>query len=269
MKRISLLLLCTVILACKSNREPDYNTDYKSTFDSILRVYDLKGTMLVLDPQQRIYYSNDFDWAKRSFLPASTFKIPNAIIALETGLLTDAETILKWDGQERDFETWEQDMSFKEAFRASCVPCFQEIAREIGEDRMKSYLNKLSYGQIKIQNDVDSFWLVGDSRISPFEQIDFLSRFYSKKLPILTSTRDQMLRILEIERDGDHRFSGKSGWSYKDENNNGWFVGFLEKGGKIYYFALNIEPMDAKNMQKFVLGREQAVRGALRALGLM
>src|SRR5699024_5778807 len=106
-------------------------------------------------------------------------------------------------------------------------------------------------------------------RISPFEQIDFLARFHSKKLPILTTTRDQMRRILEIESLEKYTFSGKTGWSYQEESNNGWFVGFLEEGEKIYYFALNVEPIDAENMQKFVTGREQAVRSALRLMNIM
>lgn len=258
-----------MILACDGKRAPDYNTDYKTAFDSILYSYDLQGTLLVFDPQKQTYYSNDFERAKQSFLPASTFKIPHTIIALETGVLTDAETILKWDGEEREFHTWEQDMTLKEAFRVSCIPCFQEVAREIGQDRMKSYLNKLQYAKIEISNDIDSFWLKGASRISPFEQINFLDRLYNKKLPILTTTREQMLRILEIESHEKYTFSGKTGWSYHDDDNNGWFVGFLEEGKKIYYFALNIDPIDAKHMQKFVAGREQAVRKALHEMKIM
>ena len=90
-----------------------------------------------------VYYSNDFKWANAGRLPASTFKIPNSIIALETGVVENDSTLFEWDGIERSIKNWNQDLLFREAFHFSCVPCYQKVAREISEKRMNVYLNKL------------------------------------------------------------------------------------------------------------------------------
>lgn len=271
MYRLFLLPLLILCISCDSQSgNPNYNDDYKTSFDSILNSYDLTGSILIYNPQQKDYYSNDFDWAKRGFLPASTFKIPNAIIALETSVVKSDTSLLKWDGKERDFDSWERDLTLREAFQASCVPCFQEIARKIGSSQMKTYLNKLHYSDMDVTaENIDSFWLKGNSRISSFEQINFLERFLSKKLPILNSTRESMLKIFSIEENNIYKLSGKTGWSYNEKDNNGWFVGFLEKDNKTYFFALNVIPKDPANMEKFADGRKQAIYDAFKLMKLL
>lgn len=271
MYRLFFLFFLTTFASCDlKSGSKNLKNDYKSALDSILDSYDLTGSILIYDPQKKEYYSNDFDWAKRGFLPASTFKIPNSIIALETSVVKSDTSLLKWDGQKRDFENWERDLTLREAFQASCVPCFQEIARKIGADRMKSYLNKLHYTNMEItEQNIDFFWLKGDSRISCFEQIEFLERFVSKKLPILNSTRATMLRIFKIEETDTYRLSGKTGWSYNESDNNGWFVGFVEKDQKNYYFALNAIPNDPAKMEKFAEGRKQGIYDALKLLNIL
>ena len=269
MHKTFIFLLGLLSISCSDNRGFDYDPTYQAAFDSILDSRDMSGTVVVLDPQTKTYYSNDFELARTGFIPASTFKIPNAIIAMEASLITDPETILPWDGAARDLEIWERDMTFQEAFRTSCVPCFQEIARDIGAERMKGYLNKLRYGKMDVQNDVDQFWLRGSSRISPIEQIDFLARLHSKKLPILTSTREKILKMMEIEQQDSYRFGGKSGLFRDDDEIQGWFVGYLVEAQKIYYFALHAEPLDPARVDEFIPHREQAIRSALHAMGLI
>jgi len=116
-------------------------------FQTILDSADLKGAILIFDPINNKYFSNDFTWSEKGQLPASTFKIPNSMIALETGVVANDSTLFKWDGKKRAFKIWEQDLIFRNAFKYSCVPCYQEIARGIGVDRMKEYLEILEYGK--------------------------------------------------------------------------------------------------------------------------
>lgn len=264
-------LLLLIFTACDfQGNNPKRNEEYKDKIDGILGKFDLNGTILVFDAKRNLYYSNNIDLAEQGRLPASTFKIVNSIIALETNVLKDENVILKWDGQKRAFESWEKDMTVREAFQASCLPCYQEVAKHIGVKRMKAYLNKLHYSNMDVnEGNIDNFWIKGKSHISPFEQIDFLERFYTKKLPILHSTYDKMIRIFEKENTESYRYFGKTGWSDDKDINNGWFVGIVDKGAEVYYFALNVEPKDQNDVSKFLTGREEATRETLRLLKII
>jgi len=240
------------------------------SFQAILDSARVSGSILVYDPQEETYYSNDFARCRDGHLPASTFKIPNSIIALETGIVENDSTILPWDGKKRRLPAWEKDLVFRDAFHVSCVPCYQEIARKIGPDRMKDYLEKLDYGQMLVDSaTIDLFWLEGESRISQFQQVDFLCRFYQSKLPIKASTEAIMKRLMVIEKNNTYTLSGKTGWSIRNGNNNGWFVGCLEKGPKVYFIATNIDPKTEFNMDLFTVIRKQISLEAFRALGIL
>jgi beta-lactamase class D len=239
-----------------------------TSFQEIIDSAGLSGAILLFDPQQNTYYSNDFEWADRGRLPASTFKIPNSIIALETGVVEDDSTLFKWDGESRRLSTWERDMVFRDAFHLSCVPCYQDVARRVGVERMRANLDKLQYGDMVFDStSIDLFWLEGDSRISPSEQIDFLARFYHSELPISRRTESIMKRLMVMEETEDYKLSGKTGWSIRNGNNNGWFVGYLEIEDEIYFFATNVVPQEQFNMGFFAMIRTKITMEALRTLG--
>jgi len=128
--------------SCSNEQETENSNSNKQTltrinspaFQTILDTADLKGAILIFDSKDKKYYSNDFSWAEKGQLPASTFKIPNSMIALETGVVANDSTLFMWDGKKRAFKIWEQDLIFRNAFKYSCVPCYQEVARGIGPD---------------------------------------------------------------------------------------------------------------------------------------
>jgi len=239
----------------------------KKEFQAILDTVNLNGAILIYDSKGDKYYSNDFEEAKNGHVPASTFKIPNSIIGLETGILKNEETVFKWDGNERAFSIWEKDLTLKEAFQASCVPCYQELADKIGIKRMTKYLDKLNFGNMDVNpENLNTFWLVGDSKISPFEEIDFLIRFYNSKLPIGASTTQIVKNIMKMESDDNYSLSGKTGWAIRDSLNTGWFVGYIEKDENIYYFATKIRPNEGFDMSKFSSMRKKVTKEALREM---
>src|SRR6185503_14895748 len=102
----------------------------------------------------------------RRTLPASTFKVPHALIALDTGVVTD-RTVMKWDGRKKDFPAWERDHTLDSAIKSSVVWFFQEAARSIGRERELQHLRAFAYGSQSFSREVDSFWLNGDLTISP------------------------------------------------------------------------------------------------------
>ncbi|MFK7808336.1 MAG: class D beta-lactamase [Saprospiraceae bacterium] len=255
----------------KNNTPPSEKTKIiEPAFQSILDSANVKGAILIFDVQSKSYYSNDFNWCEKGILPASTFKIPNSIIALETGVVENDSSLSKWDGEQKAFDIWERDLIFREAFHYSCVPCYQEIARKIGPQRMRSYLDKLNYGTIVFDaNNIDLFWLEGKSRITPLEQIDFLQRFYQSELLIKKRTEKIMKELMIITKSDTYILSGKTGLSITNGHYNGWFVGYFESDNKLYYFATNIEPKGDFERNAFQRARKDVTFGALRKLGIL
>lgn len=240
---------------------------HMESFQSLLDSNDLEGSILIFDPQIGHYFSNDFDWAKVGRLPASTYKIPHSIIALECGVVADSLSLFLWDGQDRYLDVWEQDLTFKQAFQLSCVPCYQEIASKIGVERMNNWLEKLSYGHMQVNaENLTRFWLEGDSRISQFEQINFLYRFYTRKLPISEHSYSTLEDLLLLAEEEDYKLSAKSGWAVRNGHNNGWFVGYLESGARLLFFATNISPRANFSMSLFPVIRSQVSQKALQYL---
>ena len=252
------------------SQKSGYKDKFLVEFQTILDSVKVRGAILVYDPQKKTYYSNDFEWTKKQNLPASTFKIPNSIIALETGVVENDSALFEWDGQPRRMKIWEQDMIFREAFHRSCVPCYQEIARKVGAERMNQYLEKLKYGDMKVDpNNIDVFWLEGASGISQYQQIDFLKRFYNGELTIANSTEQMMKRLMVLEETDTYILSAKTGWSLRNGNNNGWFVGFVEADDKVYFFATNIEPTEDFNLDMFGMIRKEITYKALKLLNFV
>jgi len=269
-----LALVLLFLGGCKGNRAvpTKFGTEKPKQeqlvdFDQILSESKLRGSILFYDPTNNTLYSNDFEWAGEARLPASTFKVPNSIIALETGLVDNEESILVWDGRPRDQKIWERDLTLKQAFHLSCVPCYQKIARSIGVARMKRYTRKFDYGTLDIhKQNIDRFWLEGKSKISQFQQINFLRQFNQKQLPISDKTFVTMKRMMVMDTVNDYVLRGKTGWAVRNGNDNGWFVGYLQKGGKSLYFAVNVEPSDGLETVEFLKGRKRVMLGALAAL---
>lgn len=267
-----LILLSILFFSCTNKKKSLSNEKAKvqdsiptPQFQTILNDAGAKGSILIYDLKKETYHSNDFEWANTGKLPASTYKIPHSIIALETGIVENDSTLFKWDGQPRALAIWEKDLRFKEAFHLSCVPCYQKVARNIGADRMNAYVDKLGYGDLKIDaTNIDMFWLEGESTISQFQQIDFLKRFYTKELPISNKTDMLMKKMMIMDTKDGYTLRGKTGWSTWKGINNGWFVGYLETKAGVYFFAANIEPVGEFKRDDFIAMRKDVVFKALK-----
>ena len=189
--------------------------------------------------------------------PASTFKVPHALIALETGVLSGPEEVRRWDGTKHGRETWNQDQTLDTAIRYSTVWFFQGTARQIGRERMEDWLKRLRYGNTDASGDITRFWINGTLRITPEEQLDFMARLYRNELPVSERSREIVKRTLAHGPDtvGNTRsgvslygpwkdgavLSAKTGWTHvKGEGDVTWLIGHVRAPRGEYVFVSSV-----------------------------
>jgi beta-lactamase class D len=239
--------------------------DFKKYFDA----YQVQGSFLLYDVHKGHYTSYNPDRCRQGFLPASTFKMLNTLIGLETGVIPDQDFVIKWDGVQRPIAPWNQDHTLASAFRVSCVPYYQELARRVGLEQMLYYTSGAGFGTLDVrQETLDTFWLEGTSRISQQEQLNFLLRLYQEKLPFSARSTRILKEIMLLDEGPSHQLRGKTGWVMENGKDIGWFVGYLERNGKAYLFATNLEARNPDNAL-FAAGRREITEKILRDLKLL
>ncbi len=197
--------------------------------------------------------------AKRAatrLVPASTFKIANSLIGLETGVVRDEEQILPYGGKPQPVKAWERDMSMREAIAMSNVAIYQEIARRVGVERYRLWLKRLDYGNRQVGNVVDRFWLDGPLEISAIEQARFVAGLAKSQLPAAERSQSIVRSILKLEGIGGRSLYGKTGWCTSSTPKIGWWTGWVDNAGKISAFSLNMDMPTAEEAPKrLVVGK--------------
>ena len=212
--------------------------------DLAKRFFDLgtQGTFVGYKIDDYLIIASDKNRSGEGRLPASTFKIPNSLIALETGVVQDPDKdVFKWDGVTRSIEAWNKDHTLRSAIAVSAFPVYQEIARRIGEERMKKYVDMLDYGNCDIGGGIDKFWVAGNLRIDPMQQVDFLDRLRRGVLPVSKRSQELVRDILPVTKVGDAVIRAKTGLTDKEHGSLGWLVGWVEKGDAVTVFAMNMD----------------------------
>lgn len=220
------------------------------------------GTFIMYDETNDQYIVFNKSQSTKRLSPCSTFKIYNSLIGLETGVLDteDVYTLYKWDGTQYPFPAWNHDQTLASATRDSVVWYFQKLATNIGTERMQENLDKIGYGNRDISGGLTTFWLRSSLQISAWEQVDLLYKLYSGKLPVSPDNVEVVKRNITLSESNDIRFMGKTGSGFEDGKwKLGWFVGCVEKQGRRYYFATNIQAPDgatggkAREISKVIL----------------
>jgi beta-lactamase class D len=210
---------------------------YFQGFDGAFVSYDLNGNR---------YTRYKPEGCAKRLLPASTFKIMNALIALETGVVADQNHVIAWDGTQYPIPAWNQDHTLQTAFQNSVVWYYQEVARQIGRERMQHYLDAVGYGNQDLGSNVDSFWLDGSLQISADEQVEFLKRLYQGDLPFSPRSMEIVRESMILETGPAYQLHGKTGTGLLENLSVGWFVGYEERDGNVFFFALNITSADSE-----------------------
>ena len=239
-----LLLVVLFFGACSPNNVTKEDS-WKSYFDSS----NVDGCFALYDNANGQFSVYNLSRYKDSaYLPASTFKIMNSLIGIETGRIVNEKMMIKWDGIVRKHDNgdtikeWNKDLTMAEAFKVSCVPYYQEVARRIGRDTMQQWLDSVKYGNKKIGNRVDSFWLDNSLKITPDEQLGLVKKLYFNQLGFQKRTQDIVKKVMLQEDNANYKLYYKTGLGYKENGNSiGWMVGWIEENHHPYFFVLNIE----------------------------
>jgi beta-lactamase class D len=222
------------------------------------------GTFVGYKVDDYLIIASDTERSGEGRLPASTFKIPNSLIALETGVVQDPDKdVFKWDGIKRANEAWNKDHTLRSAIAVSAFPVYQEIARRIGEERMQKYVNLFEYGNRNIGGGIDTFWVSGELRIDPMQQVDFVDRLRRSVLPVSKRSQHLVRDILPVTQVGDAVIRAKTGLTDREHGSLGWLVGWAEKGSAQTVFALNMDCPEPRH----VADRMTLAQTCLRDIG--
>ncbi len=234
------------------------------------------GAFVVYDRNNDRYVRYNEQRCRQRFSPKSTFKIPNSLIGLETEVIPDAEFVIKWNREkyppqaswnQEPFIHWGKDHTLRSALKYSVLWYYRELALRVGSSRMKKYVTRFNYGNEDVSGRVDNFWLNNVLQISADEHVEFLKAFYTERLSVSKRSTEIVKDILVLEHTQAYKLSAKTGGGPIDEGVFiGWFVGYLEAGGNVYFFATNIEGASFVEIRD---KRIKLTKDILRALGYL
>ena len=266
-----LLLSFHGITSCNSDKSTDSHDtlsppqatielrpDFKALYDS----FHVSGCFILFDPQQNKYSIYNDSLVDVGFTPASTFKICNSLIGLETGVIKDENFVLPWDKVIRKNENWNYDQDLKTAIKNSTVWYYQVLARRVGGEAMKHWLDTLNYGNRDTSGGIDQFWLRGGLKITPRQQIEFVQKLYNRTLPMSQRSMDIVNQILFVNDTLGYALYAKTGWGFQDNTDIGWYVGYFKSEKGVYYFANLVLCSDSTNPD-FGRARVEVVWGVM------
>jgi len=235
-KKISFIAIVFIVSNSVTAQEPiESRPEWGQYFDK----YEAAGTMLVIDGRETpsVGYAYNVSRAKQRFSPASTYKIPHTLFALDSGLVADEFQIFEWDGVERSYAPHNQDQNLRSAIRNSALWVFEILASRLGEEKAKEYLGRISYGNEDPSTEAGAYWIEGALAISAVEQLSMLQKLYRNELPFRIEHQLLLKDMLITRADQDWILRAKTGW----QGLHGWWVGWVERVEGPVFFALNID----------------------------
>ncbi|WP_342362370.1 class D beta-lactamase [Terrarubrum flagellatum] len=186
--------------------------------------------------------------------PASTFKVALALMGFDSGVLVDANAPA-WPYRE-DYATW--NASWKKTtdptiwMRDSVVWYSQVLTRTLGAEKFRHYVNKFKYGNRDISGNpgrddgLTRAWLSSSLKITPEQQIIFLTKLWNRQLPVSSEAVDKTFAVMPRFPLADGwKAYGKTGSGFQEGANGGvdrtkqfgWFIGWAIKGDRSILFA--------------------------------
>ncbi len=255
----SLITLGVLLLSSLSHAQEEMSE--RPEWASHFQRHDAKGAIVIVDARQEkeTTWVYDAGRAQTRMSPASTYKLPHTLFALDAGLVTDEFQVFPWDGVKRSYAPHNQDQTLRTAMRYSALWVYQGFADSLGEQTARDYLKRIDYGNQDPSVEHGSYWVDGKLAISAVEQVAFLQRLYSNDLPFSTEHQRLVKDIMIVEADREWILRAKTGW----EGRYGWWVGWVEWASGPVFFALNI---DTPNRMEDLYKREAITRAILTSI---
>jgi beta-lactamase class D len=227
----------TALISPAQATEPDFARLFAGR-DGCFELYDLKTDKLVVR-------SNSHRCALRTS-PCSTFKVPLALMAFDSGVLKDETSVMKWDGSKTVRDEWNRDQTAATWMQYSVVWFSQRLTPELGMDKVKAYLSLFDYGNQDMSGGLTTAWLESSLQVSPDEQLRFWRRFWREELKVSKHAFEVTKKITLVDTSASkwtlHGTTGSgavgsSGPSQTDNLWLGWFVGHVARGDREYVFV--------------------------------
>lgn len=237
--------------------------DFKSYFD----MYGVEGCFVLYNQADNEFIKYNPELCDTGYLPASTFKIPHSLIALEENVIKDTNEIFNWNRHVWPNKFWNQDQTLRTAMKFSCIWVYISFAEQIGIDKYYEYVNKFDYGNKDLTGPPTRFWLAGLFKISANQQVDFMKKFYNYDLPVSEKSIDIVKNIIVLEKTDTYTLSGKTGGGIlSGDESIMWLVGYIVKDNHPYFYAMNFKTNNYDNTQK---ARYEITKEILRELKLL
>jgi beta-lactamase class D len=278
-----LVLILIELLGACSTEHKTITTTRASNWDSVLIRQDFhkyfdncksKGSVAIYDNTTHKWIVSDTTGIMMETLPASTFKIINLLIALETKTISDENDVVKWVGKIDTLKYGYRpeiyhDMTVKEAFKVSAGWVFVELSKKIGRDNYMKYLTLCNYGNLNLTQKDDDFWNFGAFGISPVNQVEFIKKLHEEKLPFSKRNIAIVKKVMITEQNADYTIRSKTGWTRENGINTGWWVGYVENKNGAYFFATRLLQDRKYNSTNFGNCRIEITESILKDLNIL
>lgn len=206
---------------------------------------DFNGSFVLYDLDNNQYSIYNEKKSKERVSPNSTYKIYSALFALESGVISESDSEMQWDGTKYAIKDWNQNQNLDTAMKSSVNWYFNALNKKTGFEHIKKYFNKINYGNCDFSGGEENYWAESSLEISPYEQVTLLKDFYLNNMEFKQENIDTVQSAIKLSQKNNAVLYGKTGTGMVNYKTiNGWFIGYVEKGGNVYFFATNIQSDD-------------------------
>ena len=251
----TIIIGCIPILSVYASDQTGYHFDTTEKNITQLNLSsnfgDYTGSFVLYDQATDKWNIYNIDNASTRIPPNSTYKIYDALLGLESGIITPEHSTFTWNGEPCPFESWESDQDLTSAMHNSVNWYFQAIDSQAGFQSVKTFLQTINYGNQNTGTNLNLYWTDFSLKISPIEQVELLQNFYQNNFHFDRKNIQAVKNALLLSTTSSGSLYGKTGTGrVNGKDVNGWFVGYIESDNNTYYFATNIQaPSNATGSQ--------------------